>query len=68
MLGVIAEKTTGNLTAEEEKQLQAILFEVRISFLDVTQTLAQSAANRPAGAGAPGAPMQPGMGNKPPGR
>jgi hypothetical protein len=53
MLGVLGEKTKGNLTAEEEKLLQSVLFELRMSFLEMTQAIAQSAQAK---AGKPGAP------------
>jgi hypothetical protein len=66
MLGILAEKTKGNLTAEEEKLLQSALFELRMSFLEMTQALAQSAQSQAKAAGqttgkvAPGAPPAPG--------
>jgi Domain of unknown function (DUF1844) len=59
MLGILAEKTRGNLTPAEEKLMDNALFEVRMGFLEVTQALARSAATRnpaPPGAGAPGRP------------
>ena len=34
MLGVLEEKTKGNLTAEEKRQLEAILFDLRMQFLE----------------------------------
>jgi hypothetical protein len=43
MLGVLAEKTKGNTTPEEDKLLQSALFELRMSFLEITQMLAQNA-------------------------
>jgi DNA replication initiation complex subunit (GINS family) len=58
MLGVLGEKTRGNLTPEEEKLMQSVLFELRMSFLEMTQAIAQSAqakAGKP-GAGIPGSP------------
>jgi hypothetical protein len=58
MLGVLGEKTTGNLTPEEEKLMQSVLFELRMSFLEMTQAIAQSA--QAAKAGKPGAPGIPG--------
>jgi len=59
MLGVLAEKTKGNLNPAEAQLLDNALFEVRMGFLEVTQALARSAANRqppPSGAGQPGRP------------
>jgi len=43
MLGVLAEKVKGNTTPDEDKLLQTALFELRMSFLEVTQMLAQNA-------------------------
>jgi hypothetical protein len=55
MLGVLAEKTKGNLTAEENRLLDSALFELRMAFLEITQALARSAAAKaPAAAGRPG--------------
>jgi len=55
MLGVLAEKTKGNLTAEESRLLDSALFELRMAFLEITQALARSAAAKaPAAAGRPG--------------
>jgi hypothetical protein len=55
MLGVLAEKTKSNLTAEETRLLDSALFELRLAFLEVTQALARSAAAKtPAAAGRPG--------------
>ncbi len=59
MLAILAEKTKGNLTADESRLLDSALFEVRMGFLEVTQALARSAASRqppPPGAGSPGRP------------
>ena len=56
MLAILAEKTKGNLTPAESQLMDNALFEVRMGFLEVTQALARSAANRPAPPGAPGAP------------
>jgi Domain of unknown function (DUF1844) len=53
MLAVLAEKTKGNLSAEEIRLLDSALFELRMAFLEVTQALARSAAAKP-GAGRPG--------------
>jgi hypothetical protein len=51
MLGVLAEKTKGNLTTEENRLLDSALFELRMAFLEITQALARSAAAKaPAGA------------------
>jgi hypothetical protein len=50
MLAVLAEKTKGNLTAEETRLLDSALFELRMAFLEVTQALARSAAAKAPGA------------------
>lgn len=57
MLSIVAEKTKGNLTADESKLLDNALFELRMGFLEITQALARSAADR---AKAPGGPDAPG--------
>ena len=58
MLSILAEKTNGNLTPAESQLMENALFEIRMGFLEVTQALARSAANRqpPPPPGAPGAP------------
>jgi hypothetical protein len=57
MLGVLAEKTKGNLTPDESRLLDSALFELRMAFLEITQVLARSAAAKPPVA--PGAPGKP---------
>jgi Domain of unknown function (DUF1844) len=42
MLAVLAEKTKGNLNEEEERLLQTILFELRLTFIEMTQALARA--------------------------
>jgi hypothetical protein len=60
MLGVLAEKTKGNLTTEENRLLDSALFELRLAFLEITQALARSAAAKsPAAAGRTGGPAGP---------
>ncbi len=60
MLAVLAEKTRGNLTTDEQRLLESALFEVRMAFLEVTQALARSAsARQPGGPGPAGAPDKP---------
>jgi hypothetical protein len=39
LLGVLAEKTRGNLTEAEDKILQTVLFEVRMAFLELTSMI-----------------------------
>jgi hypothetical protein len=62
MLAILSEKTKGNLTPAESALMDNALFEVRMGFLEVTQALARSAANRqppPPGSPAGGAPGRP---------
>lgn len=57
MIGILAEKTKGNLTLEEARLLDNALFELRMGFLEITQALARSAAAKAPGSGpAPGRP------------
>jgi hypothetical protein len=58
MLGILAEKTAGNLDQREDLLLSSALFELRLAFLDLTQALARSAQQR--NPGAPGTPPAPG--------
>jgi len=46
MLGIIEQKTKGNLTETETKLIEAALFEMRMGFLEITQALARQAASR----------------------
>jgi len=39
LLGVLAEKTRGNLTPAEDRMLQSVLFEARMGFLDLTSMM-----------------------------
>jgi hypothetical protein len=59
MLGVLGEKTKGNLTDAESKLLDAALFELHMGFLEVTQALSRQAATRQPGAGVPPPPGGP---------
>ncbi|MHB1674860.1 MAG: DUF1844 domain-containing protein [Acidobacteriaceae bacterium] len=45
LLGVLAEKTTGNLTANEQRLLESALFDLRMMFLEITNAIARNAAN-----------------------
>ncbi len=63
MLAVVAEKSAGNLTPDEDRLLQSALFDLRMGFLEITQALARQAAQRqPTGPGLPGMPPIPGAG------
>ena len=52
MLSVLDEKTKGNLTEQEKRLLQNALFDLRMSFLEITNAIASS-AQRPPQAGKP---------------
>jgi Domain of unknown function (DUF1844) len=52
MLSVLDEKTRGNLTEPEKRLLQNALFDLRMSFLEITNAIASS-AQRPPQAGKP---------------
>ncbi len=39
LLGILAEKTRGNLTASEDRMLQSVLFEVRMAFLELSSMI-----------------------------
>ena len=62
MLTVIAEKTKGNLTEDEDRLTQSALFELRMGFLELTQALARQAAKQgvPGSPGGHGGPAGPG--------
>ena len=46
MLSVLADKTKGNLSTQEDQLLQSALFEARMGFLEMTQLLARQAATK----------------------
>ena len=39
LMGVLAEKTKGNLTEAEQRTLETVLFEVRMAFLELTSMI-----------------------------
>jgi hypothetical protein len=39
LLGILAEKTKGNVTAQEDRMLQTVLFEIRMAFLELTNMI-----------------------------
>jgi hypothetical protein len=47
LLGVLAEKTKGNLTAAEDQTLQTVLFELRMAFLELTSMINLQAMQPP---------------------
>lgn len=44
LLGVLQEKTKGNLTADEQRLLESALFELRMMFLEITNAIARNAS------------------------
>jgi len=59
MLTILAEKSANNLTPAEHNLLQTALFELHMSFLEVTQALARQAAQQAPPPTMPGAPKGP---------
>ena len=47
LLGVLAEKTKGNLSEAEDKILQTVLFEVRMAFLELTSMITSQGMQPP---------------------
>jgi hypothetical protein len=47
MLGVLAEKTRGNLSEAEDRVLQTVLFEVRMAFLELTSMISMQGVQPP---------------------
>jgi hypothetical protein len=47
MLGVLAEKTRGNLSEAEDRMLQSVLFEVRMAFLELTSMISMQGVQPP---------------------
>ena len=48
LLGVLAEKTKGNLSAVEDRALQTVLFETRMAFMELTRMINLQAMQPPA--------------------
>ncbi|MEM7228591.1 MAG: DUF1844 domain-containing protein [Planctomycetota bacterium] len=60
LLAVVEEKTQGNLTDEESKEITGVLHELRSRFVEVTHLVAQAAeAGNVASAGAPDSSIPP---------
>jgi hypothetical protein len=47
LMGVLAEKTGGNLTEAEDRTLQAVLYEVRMAFLELTNMISLQSMQPP---------------------
>jgi len=50
MLGILNEKTRGNLSAAEQQLLQNSLFELRMAFVEITNAIARGPVSPPPGA------------------
>jgi hypothetical protein len=53
ILEILKAKTAGNLDAEEQQLLDTVVYELKMSFVEVQQAIARSRAGKP---GAPGMP------------
>ena len=47
LLGVLAEKSRGNLTEAEDRTLRTVLYEVRMAFLELTSMISLQAMQPP---------------------
>jgi hypothetical protein len=47
LMGVLAEKTRGNLSEAEDRTLQAVLYEVRMTFLELTNMISMQSMQPP---------------------
>ena len=47
MLGILAEKTRGNLTPQEERSLQAVLYDARMAFLELSKVISLQGVHPP---------------------
>lgn len=47
MLGILAEKTRGNLTMQEERNLQAVLYDARMAFLELSKMISLQGVHPP---------------------
>ncbi len=47
LLNVVADRTAGNITKEEERTLQTVLFELRMTFLELTRMISAPKPNVP---------------------
>jgi len=48
LLGILAEKTRGNLTAQEDTALQTALFDARMAFLEISKMISLQSVQPPA--------------------
>ncbi|MCU1320575.1 MAG: hypothetical protein JWM43_224 [Acidobacteriaceae bacterium] len=54
MLAILQDKTDRNLATDEARLLDSALFELRMAFLEITQSLSRAAAAKAGGPGQPG--------------
>ena len=47
LLGILAEKTRGNLTEQEDRTLQTILFDLRMAFLELSKVISLQGIHPP---------------------
>ena len=47
MLGILAEKTKGNLNSQEERNLQAVLYDARMAFLELSKMISLQGVHPP---------------------
>jgi hypothetical protein len=47
LMGVLADKTRGNLSEAEDRTLQAVLYEVRMTFLELTNMISMQSMQPP---------------------
>ncbi|MGH9589517.1 MAG: DUF1844 domain-containing protein, partial [Terracidiphilus sp.] len=47
MLGILAEKSKGNLNAQEERSLQAVLYDARLAFLELSKMISLQGVHPP---------------------
>lgn len=70
LLDVLAHKTKGNLTDDEDRMLSGILSQLRMEFVDLSKALAQAIregkVTTVAAPGAPAEPQPPPAGDRPP--
>jgi hypothetical protein len=58
VLGILAEKTKGNLSPEEDRSLVALLADLRLRYVETVKALEQAMAEAPPPAGGPPKPPQ----------
>ncbi len=47
LLGILAEKTKGNLTQQEQRNLEAVLYDVRMAFLELSKVISLQGVQAP---------------------